>query len=139
MPKTITDFFRHDLQAPLHNAVWSWGAVATDGKRQALRVWADDYKRIDGAWWVSVDYVTIPATQASPGAPERRRHVEALRAGLPTAGVIVTAEDPLASPRTIKHTDFEQLVVLAAEFKEIGNDVFAKVTRKITPAEFKKL
>lgn len=47
--------------------------------------------------------------------------------------------DPLASPRTIKHTDFEQLVVLAAEFKEIGNDVFAKVTRKITPAEFKKL
>ena len=25
MPKTITDFFRHDLQAPLHNAVWSWG------------------------------------------------------------------------------------------------------------------
>ena len=137
--KTVTDFFKHDLQAPLHNAVWSWGAVSTDGKRQALRVWADEYKRIDGVRWVSVDYVVIPETQTSPGAPERRRHVEALRAGFPTAGVIVTAEDPLASPRTIKHTDFAQLVVVTPEFKDIGNDVFAKVVRKITPTEFKTL
>ena len=137
--KTITDFFKHDLQAPLHNAVWSWGAVSTDGKRQALRVWADEYKLIGGAWWVSVDYVAIPASQTSPGAPERRRHVEALRSGFPTVGVIVTAEDPLAAPRTIKHTDFSQLVVFAPEFKEIGNDVFARVVRKITPAEFTRL
>ena len=137
--KSITDFFKHDLQAPLHNAVWSWGAVSTDGKRQALRVWADEYKRVDGAWWVSVDYVLIPATQTSPGAPERKRHVEAMRAGVPTAGVIVTAEVPLATPRTIKHADYEQLVVLAPEFMEIGNEIFARVERKIAPAEFKKL
>ena len=137
--KSITDFFKHDLQAPLHNAVWSWGAVSTDNKRQALRVWADEYKRIDGAWWVSVDYVVIPATQNSPGAPERKRHVEAMRAGVPTAGVIVTVEDPLAVPRTIKHADYEQLVVLAPEFMEIGNEVFARVERKIAPTEFKKL
>ncbi len=124
--KTIIDFFKYDLQAPLHNHVWSWGAVSTDGKRQALRVWEHDYKKIDGAYWVSVDYVVIPETQESLGAPERRRHVDALRAGFPTAGVIVTAEDPLASPRKIRHTNFDQLIVLTPEFKEIGNDVFAK-------------
>ncbi len=137
--KTITDFFKHDLQAPLHNAVWSWGAVSIDGKRQALRVWADEYKPIDGKWWVSVHYVQIPLAQISLGAPERRRHVEALRAGFPTAGVIVTAEDPAAIPRTIKHTDFEQLIVLAPDFKEIGNEVFARVARKIAPAQFREL
>ena len=36
-------------------------------------------------------------------------------------------------------TDFSQFVVLAPEFKEIGNDVFARVVRKITPAEFARL
>ena len=137
--KSITDFFKHDLQAPLHNTVWSWGAVASDGKRQALRVWADQYTIVDGAFWMSVDYIAIPATQTSPGAPERRRHVDAMRAGVPTAGVIVTADDPSATPRTIKYADYHQLVVFAPEFMEIGNEVFARVKKKIAPTEFKKL
>jgi hypothetical protein len=136
--KSITDFFKTDLNAPLHNHVWSWGAVSTDGKRQAWRVWADECKKIDGAWWIAVDYVEIPESQKSPGAIERRNQVDALRAGMPTAGVTVTAVDP-TTHKEIKYYDDLALWVLTNEFMTLNGFVWARALRKIPPLQFKHL
>ena len=138
--KSIIDFFKYDLQCPLQNQLSSWGAVSIDDKRQAFRIWAHEHRRlIDGGWWVAVDCSDIPDAQKFPGAPERRKHVEALRAGLPTAGVIVTAVDETAAAKEIKTYDGEQLVVVAPELRTIGNDVWARIVRKITVTEFRMI
>lgn len=41
--KTITQFFKQDLAAPLKNQQWSWGAL-DDGGQVFLRVWQKDWE-----------------------------------------------------------------------------------------------
>jgi hypothetical protein len=141
MQKAMSDFFKFDLKAPLHNNVWSWGAVSEDGTRQALRVWAHDTKRINGAWWVSIDYLVVPKGKVSNGIPERKEHVKALRAGRPTVGVIVTARKPDIGDETksVKHYDSDRLMVITNEFMEIDNDLFARIDKYIKVNEFASL
>ena len=138
--KSIIDFFRYDLQCPLQNHLSSWGAVSIDDKRQALRIWTHEHQRLsDGGWWVAVDRAEVPDPQRFPGAPERRRHLDALRAGLPTAGVLMTAVNEAVAAKDIKSYDSEQLVVLAPEFRTIGNVVWARIVTKIGAAEFRMI
>ena len=138
----ITEFFSNVLRAPLHNQVWSWGATAADGLKQVLRVWAHEYRDMrrpdalfpDNGYWVIVDLQQYPVGYESPGIEERRRHVAALKVGLFTAGVIIT-QDP-ANPDRILTYDDRQLVVIASDLRTVGNEIWARVDRKMDPADF---
>jgi len=93
---TITQHFV-DLGAPLCNTVWSWGAVSVNGA-VILRAWADERRQFDGKWF---RLLADPAYAASPGYPERLRHIDGIRAGSNRFMVVVTAVDTKAQRRQI--------------------------------------
>ena len=138
--KSVIDFFRYDLQCPLQYQLLSWGAVSIDDKRLALRVWAHEHRRLhDGGWWVAVDRAEAPEPLNLPGTPERRMHVDALRSGLPTVAVIISAVDEASTAMDIKTYDGERLVLVEPEFQTIGNVVWARVVGTVTTPEFRKM
>jgi hypothetical protein len=104
--KNITNYFSDDLNAPLHNSRWSYGAVSRDGERVVLRAWGFEMKRIDderaykicGADW-----------KKTPGRGERVEHIAAIEAGKHGELIICTPED-----RTEK----------VLKIKDYGKDVF---------------
>ena len=49
---SMADLFEK-LDAPLNNIIWSWGAVS-EGGNVYLRVWADEFRKIDGKLTVRV-------------------------------------------------------------------------------------
>ncbi len=86
----ISHFFEDSLGAVLANARWSWGAVNPTTNQVFLRVWSDQLKTVRG-----VERITILGNTwggASPGFPERVRHVEASRNGAEGFGVLCTAK-----------------------------------------------
>jgi hypothetical protein len=89
MNRPITRFFEHDLDAPLGNSMWSWGA--DNGRYVVLRAWQKDFDskakrvKIIGEDW-------IVGTSPSLGYQERMRHIERLRNGVPGFLVICDGE-----------------------------------------------
>ena len=131
----ITDFFDKKLDCPLANAIWSWGAKSRNGKRIALRVWSHQGRKVDGKYWMSVDYTdwakSAPGYMSS-GIAERTRHVAEMKTGHPAIGVICEAVDG-DTDKCIKSFDDRQVLVFAHEFMEIDGDVFVRYTAKATP------
>lgn len=94
--RNITDHFAKVLKAPLHNNMWSWGAVGEDG-RVYLRCWNDEVIKYEGKTFIVVNR----GTNRSLGAPERRRHLALVVAGAPCRAVMCVAKDVRAVPRVI--------------------------------------
>jgi hypothetical protein len=128
----ITEFFDKQLDSPLANALWSWGAKSRDGKRIALRVWAHDGRKRDGKYWMSVDYAdwgnSAPG-YVSSGIAERQRHVAEMRSGVPAIGVVCEAIDGDTS-KGIKSFDDRQVLVFTSEFMETHGEVFVRYVEK---------
>jgi hypothetical protein len=95
--RSMENYFAKVLKAPLHNHVWSWGAVGEDGAVY-LRCWQDEVIRRDGKTLVMVLH---DQDAASNGATERKSHLEKVAGGAPCFAVICVAKDPKASPRKI--------------------------------------
>ena len=106
---TISDFFEDCLGAPLLNTRWSWGAISPSTGHVYLRVWADEFRTVQGRRCVRVMYPSSPSR--SPGYSERQRHLRLIRKGAKAFGVIQTAVDPAASPRRIESFDAAELMV----------------------------
>lgn len=124
---TNTQFFDEILDAPLHNARWSWGAVNRSGSQVFLRVWADQIEQIDGAGHVAV-YYDFARLQSNPGFRERAEH---LALDLPIFGLVCTARDPEEIPRHIASWDTDRVVELGKPLKHVGEFHYAPILREL--------
>lgn len=99
---TLTDLFGH-LGAPLSHHRWSWGAVRPEDGAVFVRVWQDEQRRIDGAWFTQVTYCGFSNDNPSNllGYMERLKHVELVRDGAPSYMVMCKARDIRASTREL--------------------------------------
>lgn len=108
----ISTFFSKTLGAPLINSRWSWGATNDRTGALFLRVWSDDRRIIDG-----IDRVRILGLDwkgSSLGYDERVRHVDSMRTGTVTYGVLCVAQDlGSTGPRRIAEFDRHNLLVLS--------------------------
>lgn len=98
---SITRFFAKQLNAPLANGRWSWGAQCPSGGIY-LRVWADEFKSMDGKRWARLTRQSAFADRSShPGWAERKRHVAVVAGGAKAYAVVCRAKDPKAATRQI--------------------------------------
>ena len=120
----ITQFFDTVLKAPLSNSRNSWGAISRDGKLY-LRVWEDHFQRINGRQYVLI--MGPDWTTCKPGK-ERQRHIDALRGGMPTYGVLCQAQSN-EEPRTIRQFDHKTIFGLGEVITHDGF-IYAKVVSR---------
>lgn len=121
----IGHFFADVLGAPLANLRWSWGAPHEGRSHVYLRVWEDQIVDIDGVQQVLV--ARDRPGYRSPGTPERDAHLDLLRSGVPTFGVVCTAKNP-SSPDNRSIRSFEDSYLLRlGEVSRDGADTYARV------------
>ncbi|MDE0192916.1 MAG: hypothetical protein OXQ90_16300 [Gammaproteobacteria bacterium] len=103
---SISGFFEHELNAPLNNVRWSWGAVDGEGNVY-LRVWENEFRCIDGKRHALI--LRRPgggdAHRRRPGRREREDHVERIVHGAKAFCVVCRAKDPEATPKAIASFD----------------------------------
>jgi hypothetical protein len=108
---TLTDLFEY-LGAPLANQRWSWGAIRLRDDTVFLRVWQDEQRKIDGAWFTKITYAAFSKNNPSNlGNTERLKHVELIRSGAPTFMVMCKAKDVDANPRKVASFDRNDVFV----------------------------
>ena len=84
--KTITQFFKQDLAAPLNNQQWSWGAL--DGRgRIFLRVWQNDWEQ-KARRCLAIE----PEWSSSLGFNEREKHLALIEGGSPGYLIVCKGE-----------------------------------------------
>src|SRR2546428_327251 len=98
---SISRFFEQ-LDAPLKNVRWSWGAERPRDGAVFLRVWDDETRSEGGQRIVQVlgDWGTD-----RPGYKERLRQLDRVRAGRDCYLVFCHTDEPDEKPRTIKSFD----------------------------------
>lgn len=98
----ISRFFEHELNAPLKNIRWSWGAMDGEGNVY-LRVWEDEFRSIDGKRHALVlrRLRAGDVRLGRQGRRERADHVERIRHGAKAFCVVCRAKDPGATPKSI--------------------------------------
>lgn len=111
---SITEFFAGRLNAPLHNAVWSWGAVRPSDGVVFLRCWSDTLRRIDGQGYVEIQWPETEVRKSKPGWVERNRHIDLMNEGHRAYAVIVTAKNTNANPRQIAFFNASEVFELGA-------------------------
>ena len=108
---TLTEFFAY-LEAPLANQRWSWGAVRPSDGAVLLRVWQDEQRKMDGAWFTQVTFTEFSKENpSSRGYAERLGHVELIRSGAPSYMVMCQARDVHANPREVASFDRNDVFV----------------------------
>lgn len=118
----ITAFFSHRLSAPLHNHIWSWGAVDEKHRRVFLRIgrWAvEDYN--DGKRWATLRRKDWKPSEL--GVAERIRHIALLRNGYDGFAIVVDFNNA----GKISSFDDEALLRLGKIVDESGHS-YAEVT-----------
>jgi hypothetical protein len=103
---SLTGLFE-ELDAPLANNRWSWGAVREQDQAVFLRVWQDGCKKLPefGAGyfaWVA----NAPYTNNSLGESERNRHIELIKNGA-KAYVIICIDEGHSEGDGRKIDDFD--------------------------------
>lgn len=98
MKKSITQFFKRDLGAPLVNQRWSWGSQAANGTVY-LRVWLGvDQHTVNGERVFEIGFTDDSRPNRSSmlklGGLERLQHIKALREGQPGFMVMARPVDP---------------------------------------------
>ena len=119
--KSITQFF-HDLELPLKNARWSWGAQ--NKTTVLLRTWADEFsgkeKRV-----IVLREPTEYHERDSYGLDERIQHLRALWAGGGAGYTVIATAKAIGVPkREIKeYRDDKVFVIDSLESREDGSIV----------------
>jgi len=117
---SITDFFAGSLEAPLHNSVWSWGALRKRDGVVFLRCWRDTIRRVDGQSMIEVQWPETEIRKSKPGWIERNEHLQLMRNGHPTYAVMVTAKNVHANPRQIDFYNAKELFRLGQTIERDG-------------------
>ena len=88
------------LGAPLHNKVWSWGAIKHDENIVYLRVWQNETMILDGKSYVQVTY-NDNGLRKKAGHKERQRHIELIKSGAECFLIFCEPKKPLSMPRKV--------------------------------------
>ena len=109
---SITRFFDKELNAPLKNSRWSWGAVSVSGGAVYLRVWADEFETRDAKRWARLTRRAAFVDRPNhPGWLERKEHVLMVVEGAKSYAVVCRAKHPSGSPRQIASFNKKQVLV----------------------------
>ncbi len=129
---SISDFFAGTLGAPLHNTVWSWGAVRPTDGVIFLRCWTDTIRRIgiDKQQMIEVQWPENEVRKSKPGWLERNEHLARARAGSPAYAVMVTARNVNANPREIDFYNAKEVFELG-EIIEIDGITYAQLKARL--------
>ena len=130
MAMKINAFFEQQLNAPLYNHVWSWGAINRSSGTIFLRVgsvWIDTY--VDGKEWAVLLH---PKWLEKPngGLNERMQHLDLMRDGMPAYAIVVEFNEH----GKISSFDQNFLLKLGRPVDE-GACVYAQVLSKIRIGE----
>ncbi len=131
----ITRYFAEILHAPVVNPAWSWGAESQTSRALFFRIWVD---HIDGG---SVQ-VAWPWVAKTNGGLERRRHLDLMKSGRPTFGVICTAvkTNTGGKKRTIKKFEKQEFLRLGLPMHEDENGVlWATIEDQVTLAQLMQI
>ena len=112
---SISEFFQR-LGAPLHNIVWSWGAVAEDGT-VILRCWMHELRKVDGKYQHEVLDLAYRNLNA-PGYLERLNHIRLINDGANVRIVTVTDVDPINPQGNIRYYNSNALMIGTRIFTE---------------------
>jgi putative restriction endonuclease len=127
----IGSFFRDVLQSPLKNDRWSWGAQDPRRNRIYLRVWDDEIT----ADRRSVQVFSEDWEARSPGQPERRQHLEAIRNGTEALAIVCqAAASKPGQPNKIKSFDSQELMRLSS-LRQKGPEVWAQIAGHVSVQE----
>lgn len=127
---SITDFFAGTLGAPLHNSVWSWGAVRPQDGAIFLRCWSDTMRRIDGKSMIEIQWPETEVRKSKPGWLERNEHIALMATGKMAYAVIVTAKNVNASPRQIDFYNAKEVFALG-EISERDGITYAAMAARL--------
>ena len=134
VPSTVSrsEFYEKTLGAKLRNRNWSWGASAPVSNCVSLNVWIDRMGE-NGAevYWKQFQ------TQ-SPGKPERKNHIDAIRDGALGIGILCEVVNPNVSPRKIKTFDVGHLL-LFGKLHETGSHIYAQIIKRFPISELPAL
>jgi hypothetical protein len=113
-----------DLGAPLHNIVWSWGALSREKRDIFLRVWEDEIERIDGEIIVQLTLHSKFIGGKNCGYRERIKHIEYIKNNYKGFVVVCVAKDTKKSPRKIRSYDKEKIYPIL-RIMDIAGDQWA--------------
>jgi len=112
-----------ELNAPLNNIMWSWGAVREFDKCVFLRVWQDGTSKLEQFGnryytWVS----DIDQNDQSLGANERRNHVALIKAGYNAYMIMCEVSDEVSQgSRKVKDFNDQELFVGGKLIEHLGS------------------
>ena len=106
---TLSGLFEY-VGAPLANGRWSWGAIRESDSAVLLRVWQDEYKKIEERGSAEVISV-FKGSDERLGHAERLEHVSRIRSGAPSYMIMCLAKDAKASPRKIASFNKDDIFV----------------------------
>lgn len=136
LDKKLSALFKR-IGAPFKNNRWSWGAMHEASGSVIFRVWQDGSKTIDGKWYYELSNRDWESQfdGDNVGLNERRKHLDHTLEIGKCFFVICTAEDPEASPRSIKVFTSSRIFV-ADNVREIDGDYFAEMSSAIDVKDF---
>lgn len=129
---SVSQVFRR-IGAPLKNMRWSWGAVSDNGDVY-LKVWADEFDRVDGRLWARLTrHSAFAQNPGHPGWLERKRHVAMVQQGAKSFAIKCRAKDTNANPRTIASIDDKRLFIGGAVCTDSEGDSWLELveTRRL--------
>jgi hypothetical protein len=135
VPRTSpTELFRN-LNAPLANSRWSWGAVRDADGAVFLRVWQDETIKHGDSWYVKIFFEPKrQVTAEKPGFQERQEHVELIRKGAPCYLIMCQAKDPNDRPRAIKDL-IDDEVFQGGKLLQRNGDWYMELLKRVPVAE----
>ena len=95
---SITEFFRHELKAPLIRPT-AWGALTASSGKLYLRVWEDEICECDDQQWMRLTNRSFYAKRRNPNHSQRLLHVEMIRTGKPVWCIVSRAFEANANVR----------------------------------------
>lgn len=130
--KSITQFFKDDLKAPLVNSMWSWGAVDGAG-RVYLRVWEKDWEHRERR-----SLVCEPDWKPeSLGYKERMRQLALLEGGALGFLVVCNGHWDKAANKMVITRYRDDKVFPIGSVENVGEKIFARWTDPVEVASLR--
>jgi hypothetical protein len=132
----INQFFAETLGANVKNPRWSWGAVEPMFDRIYLRVWADQFKTIEGKEHILVDRDDYFEGYQSNGIKERRDHVQLVRDGAAGYGVVCKPND---NNEKRKICEFDsKLLLRLGRLRKHQHCTWAEIVTRVSVSELQR-
>lgn len=137
----ITEFF-NQLDAPLRNRMWSWGALTTLKNEVVLRVWWDERKVLDDKFYFRLTMHSLfdgLDARRTMGFRERLEHIQIAQSKGRAFFVYVIPDNSTVQPRTISGYH-EDLIGFSEKFVvDDAGDYWGEETRIIRPTQYHAL